>query len=47
MNLPLDVIVFCVIVIALFAVLSLLIGQDGRDTRGADDMYRSWAALTS
>lgn len=47
MSLPVDVIVFCVIVIALFAALSVLIGQDSRDTRGADERYGSWAALTS
>lgn len=46
MSQAVDLIVFCVVVIALFAALSLLIGQDTRDMRSADEVYGSWAPLT-
>jgi len=42
-----DVILFWVVALMLFAALSLLFAPDSRDTRRAIDRHGSWAALTA
>lgn len=42
-----DVIVFWVIVVVMFAALSLLSAPDSRDTRRAIDRHGSWVGLTA
>ena len=42
-----DVILFWVTALVLFAGLSLLFARDSRDTRRAMDRHGSWAALTA
>jgi hypothetical protein len=40
-----DIIVFSVFALVVFAVLSVLFGPDSRDTRRPMDRYGSWAGL--
>jgi hypothetical protein len=42
-----DVILFSVFVVVIFAALSLLFAPDSRDTRRAMDRHGSWAGLTA
>jgi hypothetical protein len=42
-----DVILFWVFVVVIFAALSLLFAPDSRDTRRAIDRHGSWAVLTA
>jgi hypothetical protein len=42
-----DVILFWVMALMVFAALSLLFAPDSRDTRRAIDRHGSWAALTA
>lgn len=42
-----DVILFWVFVVVMFAALSLLFAPDSRDTRRAIDRHGSWAGLTA
>jgi hypothetical protein len=42
-----DVILFWIFVVVIFAALSLLFAPDSRDTRRAIDRHGSWAGLTA
>ena len=42
-----DIILSWVSAMVLFAVLSLLAGQDSRDTRRSRDIHGSWVGLTA